>query len=169
MYPKVYGAAGQKKLAQYPERFMQAQQLQDTIPNIQDLNLDETGDLQSRLKRFYSELKAYEVSMRAVIGSYQSLIEEAERDCNKMEEVAMNTPPTAKPDRKFSLTTSIVQTRQQILFAKQQCELLNQQIENIVALKAEIKLAIAQNGLANLMPLLVQLKNQDAEIRSTPK
>ena len=56
---KLYGAAWQKKLAQYPNRIMQAQKLQSAIPNIQDLNLDETSDIQDRLKRYHKELSAY--------------------------------------------------------------------------------------------------------------
>lgn len=169
MNVKLYGAAGQKKLAEYPTRIMQAQKLQDDIPKIEELNLDETGNSHERLKRFYKELCAYEVAMRAVASCYRSIIQEATEDCAKLENLAMNAPPGTKEERKFSLTTSIVQTRQQIVFAEQQCTSLEEQVLNIEATKAALKMAITQNELANLAPLCAQLKQRDTEIRNSPK
>ena len=166
---KVFGAAGQKKLAQYPDRIMQVQQLQDAIPQIEDLNLEETDDIFNRLKRYYKELCAYEVSMRSVISSYQRIINEANKDCDKFEHQIMNAPKDVKEDRKFSLMTSVAQTKQQILFVEQQCKMLEEQIQTIETTKAAVRLGITQNQLANLAPLITLVKRKDTEIRETPR
>ena len=166
---KVFGAAGQKKLAQYPDRIMQVQQLQDAIPQIEDLNLEETEDIFNRLKRYYKELCAYEVSMRSVISSYQRIINEANKDCDKFEHQIMNAPKDIKEDRKFSLMTSVAQTKQQILFVEQQCKMLEEQIQTVETTKAAVRLGITQNRLANLAPLIALVKRKDTEIRETPR
>ena len=166
MHVKPYGAAGQAKLAKYPDRIRQIQKLQEAIPNIQDLNLDETQDLQDRLKRYRKELSAYQVSMEAVVGCYNSLIEEAKADCDKMEIVIQKAPKDVDQGRLFSLTTSIVQTKQQLVFIEQQCESLNAQIESVKTAKAAIATALEQKQLANLAELLLALKQRDTEIHT---
>ena len=165
---KVFGAAGQKKLAQYPDRIMQAQRLQDAIPKIEDLNLDDTRDIYNRLKRYHKELCAYQIAMRSVASSYRRIVEEARADCDKLEQQIMNAPKNITQERKFSLTTSIIQTKQQMLFVEQQCNMLEEQVQTVETTKAAVKVAITQNQLANLAPLIAQLKRKDAEIRETP-
>ncbi len=166
---KVFGAAGQKKLAQYPSRIMQAQKLQDDIPNINELNLDDTTNILDRLRRFLSELRAYEVSLRAAASTYRRIVNDANEDCEKFELQIMDAPKNITEDRKYSLMTSIVQTKQQMVFVEQQCKMLEEQVQTVQETKAAIRLAITQNQLANLAPLIAQLKRRDTDIRSTPR
>lgn len=163
---KVFGAAGQKKLAQYPSRIMQAQKLQDDIPNIEELRLDDTTDIVSRLKRYHKELCAYEVSLRAAASTYRRIVNEAYEDCDKFDQLIMNAPKNVTEDRKYSLMTSVVQTRQQMVFMEQQCKMLEEQVQTVQSAKEALRVSIAQNQLANLAPLIAQLKRRDTEIRS---
>ncbi len=166
MHVKPYGSAGQAKLAKYPDRIRQIQKLQEAIPNIQDLNLDETRDLQDRLRRYRKELSAYQVSMEATMGCYKKLIDEANADCDKMERLIQTAPKDVAPDRLFSLTTSIVQTKQQLVFIEHQCETLKSQIEGVKTARAAIKVALEQNQLSNLAEMLLALKQRDTEIHA---
>ena len=163
---KLYGAAEQKKLARYPARIMEAQKFQETIPKIGDLNLAQTADMEARMKRFLKELDFYKVVMRAAISRYKSIVEEANADCDKLEQITIDAPKGVKEDRKFSLKTSIVQTRQQVLFVEQQCKSLEEQIANVNTAEAAIRAALTQINLANLVSLLADLKLRDTEIRN---
>jgi TPP-dependent 2-oxoacid decarboxylase len=161
---KLYGATEQKKLATYPDRIAKAQALQSAIPNIQELNLDDTQKLKDRMQRYGKELLAYQVSMEAALRCYKSIISDGNTDCDKMEKVIQDAPKNTDPSRLFSLTTSIVQTKQQLVFIEQQCISLSNQIESVKAARAAISASIEQNKLANLAEMLLAIKKRDIEI-----
>ena len=166
---KLFGSKEQEKLAEYPERIMRAQKFQGTIPSIEDLNLVQSDDVRNQIRHYLRELSAYEIAIRATAGYYEKIVTDANEDCDKLEKLVMNAPKEVSSGRKFSLTTSIVQTKQQILFVEQQCKSLKMQIETIKETEAALRLAIAQNNYANLAELCRQLKHQDDEIRNAPR
>ncbi|MBR0134263.1 hypothetical protein IJM16_03285 [Candidatus Saccharibacteria bacterium] len=154
---KPYGYAEQKKLAKYPDRIAHIQECQEAIPNIQDLNLDETQDLQDRLKRYHKELRTYEMSLNAIVGFYRAIIEEAATDCAAIQVLIDNAPADVKKERLLSLKTSKVQTEQQMVFVKQQCKSLSAHIESVKHAKRAVVAALKQNRLVNLSELLKAL------------
>ena len=83
-----------------------------------------------------------------------------------MEIVIQKAPKDVDQGRLFSLTTSIVQAKQQLVFIEQQCESLNAQIESVKTAKAAIATALEQKQLANLAELLLALKQRDTEIHA---
>jgi TPP-dependent 2-oxoacid decarboxylase len=134
------------------------------INNIQELNLDDTQKLKDRMQRYGKELLAYQVSMEAALRCYKSIISDGNTDCDKMEKVIQDAPKNTDPSRLFSLTTSIVQTKQQLVFIEQQCISLSNQIESVKAARAAISASIEQNKLANLAEMLLAIKKRDIEI-----
>ena len=144
---------------------MRIQKLQAAIPKIEDLNLSDTKDLQSRLKRLKSELISYEVAIGAIIRNFETLSQEAMTDCEKLELLIDNAPATEKRERILSLRTSIIQTEQQASAALDHCKMLYEQIETIRSAKRAIVIALQQNNLANLAKLCATLKSRDAKIR----
>ena len=144
---------------------MRIQKLQAAIPKIEDLNLSDTKDLQSRLKRLKSELISYEVAIGAIIRNFETLSKEAIADCEKLEFLIDNAPATEKRERILSLRTSIIQTEQQASAALDHCKMLYEQIETIRSAKRAIVIALQQNNLANLAKLCATLKSRDAKIR----
>ena len=162
---KLYGDAGQKKLAEYPDRIAKIQAMQSAIPSISELNLNETLKLRDRMQRYRMELTSYQVSMEVVLARYRLIMSEAEKDCQKMERTILSAPKDVDERRRFSLKTSIAQTEQQMIFVKQQCDSLSTQIENVKTAKKAISVALEQNKLANLADTLQAIKQYDEEIR----
>ena len=166
---KLFGAKEQKKLATYPERIMRTQKFQEAIPSIEELTIVRGDDVRDQMRYFLRELSAYKIAISAAAGYFEKIVDDATADCDKLEKLVMNAPHTITNERKFSLTTSIVQTKQQILFVEQQCKALRAQLKTINETEAAMRLAITQNNLANLAELCRQLKQQDEEIRNAPR
>ncbi len=159
-----YGQIILTKMAEYPERFMNAQRLQEAIPCVKELDLDRIEDHRRKLETFGRELDAYAVATGVVIASYQRIIDDAKHDCAKIQTMINGAPSNVNPARIEILQTNIVITMQLVAAIKQQQDVLQLQMETVEESRSAIALARTQINAAQIIRLNRELMQRNQEI-----
>lgn len=161
-----YGRELQKKIANYPNRLMRAQNLAKT-PSFTNAPLDEHDpNIYRQLKSFRDvELANRKVIVRAAISVYEQLRDEVEADAVALSKLIAEAPEGTSEERLNSLRISSNQLAQHAATISTQIELLENQLQTIMQSKEMIDDAMKQQRVASLLQIIKELNSQVLIIR----
>ena len=161
-----YGRELQQKIAEYPNRLIQAHERAKGLEMV-SISVDGQGkDLYRQLRDFKNnKLANHEVLVRTALGIYKNLQTEVEADEASLWELIANAPEGLSRDRHQSLLISENQLTQTMTEIKLQISLLESHLHTITQSKKMIDEAMKQQKAVSLGPIFRELTRQVQAIK----
>lgn len=160
-----YGQRLQRKVASYPDRIKQVQDMARKL-NLTTISLDENeAHIYARLREFNRELKNLKIMVQTIIRTYKKLQDEVKEDYAALQAKIVDAPEGTSDERLDSLRISSNQLLQYEATIQVQIGLFDSYLQTIDRSKSAISEAMMQQRVASLLPALEELSKQSQAIK----